>query len=106
MSTLEENINDLSIEELISLNEKIEERINRLRRTERNAAKKKILEMAKAYEIELSFKEETISTQKSKKPAKYKNPENHEQTWNGHGKKPGWLEGLLSQGRKLEEFLI
>jgi DNA-binding protein H-NS len=105
MSTLDESINSLGIEELIALQSKIEERINKLRRTEKNAAKKKILELANAYGIDLSFTEQE-AVSKPKKPAKYKDPKNPEQTWNGHGKKPAWLESLIAQGHKPEEFLI
>lgn len=37
---------------------------------------------------------------------KYKNPENSSETWAGRGARPRWLQGLLKQGRKLEEFAI
>lgn len=37
---------------------------------------------------------------------KYRNPQNARQTWAGRGLKPAWLQALLKQGRKLEEFEI
>ena len=37
---------------------------------------------------------------------KYRNPDNHAQTWAGRGQQPRWLAAETSKGRKLEEFLI
>ena len=43
-----------------------------------------------------------------KKPVavKYRNPKDHTQTWSGRGKSPRWLQEMLSQGGKLENFLV
>jgi DNA-binding protein H-NS len=38
--------------------------------------------------------------------AKYRNPDNRQQTWAGRGLKPRWLTRLLRQGRKLEDLAI
>lgn len=37
---------------------------------------------------------------------KYRNPENHSETWAGRGLKPRWLTAALKSGKKIEEFLI
>ncbi len=37
---------------------------------------------------------------------KYRNPDNHEQTWTGRGKKPLWITAKLQSGNSLESFLI
>jgi len=37
---------------------------------------------------------------------KYRNPENHSETWAGRGKRPRWLEAQLRSGKKLSDFLI
>lgn len=48
----------------------------------------------------------TSSLKGQKVPAKYRNPENPEQTWTGRGQKPLWIVPLLDAGRSLDEFLI
>lgn len=43
---------------------------------------------------------------KSKRPAKYRHPENAELTWSGRGRQPRWIKEALTSGQSLEEFLI
>lgn len=43
---------------------------------------------------------------KDKSAPKYRNPDNHEQTWAGVGPKTQWLKDALAAGRKLEEFEV
>jgi len=38
--------------------------------------------------------------------AKYRNPENPNETWAGRGKQPRWLATQLQSGKKLDQFLI
>jgi len=42
----------------------------------------------------------------SKLKAKYRNPANRTETWAGRGLKPKWLVGLMSKGKKLEDFAV
>jgi DNA-binding protein H-NS len=37
---------------------------------------------------------------------KYRNPEDHSETWAGRGKQPRWLTKELRSGRELTDFLI
>ncbi|MDO8268174.1 MAG: H-NS histone family protein [Moraxellaceae bacterium] len=39
-------------------------------------------------------------------PVKYRNPKDHTQTWSGRGKSPRWLQEILNNGGRLENFLI
>jgi DNA-binding protein H-NS len=41
-----------------------------------------------------------------KVPIKYQNPDNLAEKWSGRGVKPKWLQHLLAQGRKLEDFEV
>jgi DNA-binding protein H-NS len=43
---------------------------------------------------------------KEKAAPKYRNPDNHEQTWAGKGIKTQWLKDALAAGRTLDEFEI
>jgi DNA-binding protein H-NS len=38
--------------------------------------------------------------------AKYRNPDNPAQTWQGTGRKPSWLVEALSSGKTLEDFAV
>lgn len=37
---------------------------------------------------------------------KYRNPDNHEQTWTGRGKAPLWFGALIESGKTREDLLI
>jgi DNA-binding protein H-NS len=37
---------------------------------------------------------------------KYRNPENHYQTWSGRGRTPMWIKRLQKQGKNVEELRI
>jgi DNA-binding protein H-NS len=37
---------------------------------------------------------------------KYRNPKNRSETWSGRGRMPLWLQGMVKQGHKREEFAI
>lgn len=38
--------------------------------------------------------------------AKYRNPDNKQETWAGRGMKPKWLVAALKGGKKLEAFAV
>lgn len=46
------------------------------------------------------------STKKSKLTIKYRNPNNHNQTWVGRGAQPNWLKEAIKNGSRKEDFLI
>ena len=37
---------------------------------------------------------------------KYRNPANEKETWTGRGRQPRWVAAEITNGRKLEDFLI
>ena len=39
-------------------------------------------------------------------PAKYRNPNDHAETWTGRGRKPKWVKAELEAGNALENFEI
>lgn len=38
--------------------------------------------------------------------ARYRNPDNAEESWTGRGKQPRWLSAKIAAGAKIEDFLI
>lgn len=45
-------------------------------------------------------------TEKAKVEPRYRNKDNHEETWTGRGKQPRWLVAKIENGAALEDFLI
>ena len=43
---------------------------------------------------------------KGKAPAKYRNPDNADQTWSGRGRQPAWYKDAISKGKKPESLEI
>jgi DNA-binding protein H-NS len=35
---------------------------------------------------------------------KYRNPENHSETWSGRGREPKWLQHQIASGKTKEDF--
>jgi DNA-binding protein H-NS len=52
--------------------------------------------------------EEPKGAKAERKPVepRYRNKNNHAETWTGRGKQPKWLVTELEKGAKLEDFLI
>ena len=48
-----------------------------------------------------------VKVKKERAEAKYRNPNNHEQTWTGKGKEPGWLSELTGGNKdKRKDYKI
>ena len=43
---------------------------------------------------------------RSKGPAKYRHPENHEKTWSGRGRQPAWYKEALESGKSKSDLEI
>ncbi|MBV8679361.1 MAG: H-NS histone family protein [Aquitalea sp.] len=101
------DISTLSFTELVALKSDVENEIKRRESEEKSKAKKQIIELAKAYGLSV---EEVLGKVGAvvRKPveAKYRHPENADLTWTGRGRKPVWVQELLSSGKTLEDLSI
>jgi DNA-binding protein H-NS len=112
----EVNLAGFSTEELRQLARDVEQELNRRRVEDRKTALREIRELAASYGFTV---EEVLETPLKRRrrdffdvfrlaaapaEAKYRNPDNPEQTWAGRGRRPEWLVGLLAQGKTLEEL--
>lgn len=43
---------------------------------------------------------------KAKAAAKYKNPDNADQTWSGRGRRPDWFKAAIDAGKSADDLLI
>lgn len=109
------NIENLSIPELEDLIEKAADLIEKKRADALVNAKAEIEKIAATTGLSV---EELLGLRAGKAPRKaaaaakkpvadkYRNPKDHTQTWTGRGKRPKWLQEMLDQGGKLDNFLI
>jgi DNA-binding protein H-NS len=102
------NLAGFSSQGLRQLAREVEQELNRRRVEDRKNALREIRELAASYGFTV---EEVLGTapKKSRRAsapaqAKYRNPDDPEQTWAGRGRKPGWLVAALAQGKTLEDL--
>jgi DNA-binding protein H-NS len=100
------NLQDLSLSDLKTLSEQIDDEINYRSLDARKKAAAQIKELAASVGMtveELAF---YSATRKSKGEAKYQNPADLSQTWSGRGKRPGWVKVVLEQGGSLDSLRL
>jgi DNA-binding protein H-NS len=107
------NLENLSIEELITLQDQIEKQIKKSQRAEKKATIKKMDEMAKAtgYGSAAEMIAEGGRVARKDKGVKsapmYRHPTEQGTTWTGKGRVPGWmLDYEKKRGKKRENLLI
>ena len=62
--------------------------------------------LALAETVDAIEAKEKTKEEGRKVAAKYRNPDNREETWAGRGATPRWLRAKIKEGHKLEEFAI
>ena len=106
-NSIEDIIKSSSIEDLQSLIRRAEEEIKYKKIDEIEAIRNEWL--AKANQLGMQ-PEEILQyagrKRKSTGKPKYRTPADPQQTWTGHGKKPGWLKQALENGANQETFRI
>ena len=102
------NIEKMQLKELIELDLKVQKAISVAKERERMEVKQKIAALAEdsGFSVNELFGGRGVAKSKSTGVAKYKNPDNHSETWTGRGRKPNWLLAKLQKGSKMGEFEI
>jgi DNA-binding protein H-NS len=104
------DLNSLSSQELDELINAAAEQKRRVQRERIGEVRKKLIAQAKeeGYSIEELFGEgrKTSSAKGRPVPAKYRNPENPQQTWSGRGKRPRWFVDALGAGRQESDLRV
>ena len=98
-------IQNKSSEELLSIIAEAQAHLVALKRNKYKAVIAQIKELAASIGVTVEVHEAGKATS-AKIPAKYRNPDNHSQTWTSRGLAPKWLKALIAQGRDKNEFLI
>ncbi len=96
------SISEFTTPELVDLQATLASVITVRKAADREAATRDVAALLREkYGEDISF----ISASKVK--PKYRNPQDHTQTWSGRGAKPRWLVKALSEeGAKIEDFKI
>ncbi|MCL2657977.1 MAG: H-NS histone family protein [Betaproteobacteria bacterium] len=120
------DLSKLNLTELKRLQKRVETEIERRANVTRKDVLKKVQKMAAEAGISLN---DLIGTEPAKKApkrgrpvgsrngrnvavrktagiARYKNPENEQQTWTGKGRKPLWAQAWIDAGKPLSELEI
>ena len=101
------DLNELTISELKQLERDVARAIATYELRRVAEAKAEVEELAKKLGFKLAELVEGPSVKKaSSAAAKYRNPENPEQSWSGHGRQPNWLKEALAAGKSLADFRI
>lgn len=101
------DLSNYSYAEILGLYKKVQSEIFGREREEKNKARAQILELAKMHG--LSVQDVMVGGKPAaRKPVepKYQNPNNPSQQWSGRGRKPVWVEEMLTQGKSLEDLAI
>lgn len=102
------DISKLGYTELVSLKQQIEVAIKAREKEEKAEGRRKILELARTYGISLDELGSNSITKSVRAPVapKYAHPVNSSLNWTGRGRKPLWVEELLSSGKTLADLAI
>ncbi|ADO42264.1 H-NS histone family protein [Ketogulonicigenium vulgare] len=100
------DLNSLDRKELVKLRVDVDRALATLDERNRLAALEAAQQAASAYGFSLAQLTDEISMLGNRRMpgvARYRNPENPDQTWSGRGRKPQWVHDLDAAGMTLEE---
>lgn len=101
------DVNDMSLEELKSLQNDLTKAIASFEERRRKEAL--VAVESKAREMGFSLSDLAGGKKKSGKAAvapKYQHPENPTLTWSGRGRQPKWFKEGIESGKSVDDFLI
>jgi DNA-binding protein H-NS len=96
------NLTSMSVDELLKVRDEIGSLLNK-----KAGELKRQLQRLEADELETSERKKVLRIQartKAKVAPKYRGPSG--ETWAGRGLKPKWLQLLIKEGHKLDEFTV
>ena len=109
------SLTDEELEELLTkvqtaFDERVQSRMAEFRRLASRAgyevSLKKIGEMIQQGSRQRGTDRSVGSNQRQPVLPKYRNPDNHSETWSGRGHRPRWLEAQLAAGKTIEDLEI
>ena len=95
------NLSEMTYPELAQHQKDVESAMRNLEKTRRATAKEHGFTVEDLFNVS-----DKVSTSATKSAPKYRNPENHAETWTGKGRKPQWITAALESGADLSSFEI
>jgi len=106
------NLAGLSVKELETLRSEIDNRIDQLAQLKKKEALARLDEVVATLGLDgediaahFRFRKGPLKANGVSSSKKYRNPENHEQSWSGRGRKPHWVQAHLDSGGDLKGLL-
>jgi DNA-binding protein H-NS len=102
------NLEDLSLEELKSLQNDVAVALYNFEKRKKAEALAEIksLAHAKGFSLDELLGGEAAKGKRAPAVAKYADPANPNNTWSGRGRKPKWLVAQIENGKTVEDFAI
>jgi len=100
------NFTKMPLKALLGLRARLDIAIEETRNRERAALREKIESVAREAGLSVADLFGTRATKGRKVAPKYRNPDNHAETWTGRGRRPRWLAAKMKSGGKVDAFLI
>lgn len=104
------DLSGLSRKELMELSTNVDKALKDAEVRERREALKAAEQAAAEFGFSLaelsSDGKVRVAAKQAKAPAKYRNPEDPEQTWSGRGRKPRWVHEALTKGADITDLEI
>ena len=97
----------LSHKDLLKLKQDVEKAL----RDSETRARKEARKAAEKAAAEFGFSLDDVASngtprKKPVSPPKYRNPDNHDETWSGRGRKPRWLNEAIAAGTDISALEI
>lgn len=102
------DLSGMSRKELLKLKKNVDAALQDAEDRERREALKAAQQAAAEYGYSLDDLAGTASgpRKRTKSKAKYRNPDDPEQTWSGRGRKPQWIHDALARGLDITDLEI
>jgi DNA-binding protein H-NS len=100
------NLKSMSFEELIELRNSVDDLITNKAESARQELQDKLEELDSLTGSARKTPKRRGVLSGTKVAPKFRNPKDRTQTWSGRGRTPLWLQAMMKQGHKLEEFAI
>jgi DNA-binding protein H-NS len=104
------DLKNFSIKDLTKLQDNISKAIELRKVSDKKELINKFVSMAEesGFTLDelLANKPISLKIKKERAEPKYRNPDDHSQSWSGNGRKPAWLVEQLEAGKSLNDFMI
>jgi DNA-binding protein H-NS len=100
------NLKSMSIDRLIGLRQRVDAALNSKVVDQRRTLESELSKLTRFQGGAARSKSTLGFGARGKVAPKYRNPDDHSETWAGRGLKPRWFAAAIKAGKKPEDFLI